>query len=355
MRDVDGDGRDDLIARTDDRVAVHLAVPELTTEPSWVLDLEALRAELKQSDGIDFDNLFSMLDQLVDWRFADLDGVAPNDLIVSLGPKFRVYLGGAQTGPVGTPDQVLKSSGNVLMHYVRNLQGSALPDLQLIRAERISISRVVQSAFFASSLHFDVFTYLNETGSFSRHPTKRNRITFEIPRLLSLAGGGDGLKLSMDVDESSRAARLPKDPNRPAVGDDVLDVRGEELLLFHGRAPAPTLFEEIGQGFLGGESLGGDGARRLLEGLILEDLDGREDGAERRIALEDIDVLQYLPSTALQLACAGAEPDLRHPLAVQSSLVKRIAARDLDGDGRQDVIVIAEIEDEWVVQFLVRR
>ena len=32
-----------------------------------------------------------------------------------LGSKLRVYSGGSRTGPAGVPDQVLKSSGNVLL------------------------------------------------------------------------------------------------------------------------------------------------------------------------------------------------------------------------------------------------
>ena len=132
-----------------------------------------LRDELPEDERIDFDSLLSAVENRVSWRIADLDGKGAHDLIVILGPKFRVYLEGAATGPVGAPDQVLKSSGNVLYFFIRQVQGDALPDLQIARGERISLGRVLRYLILPGKIDFDLFTYENVRGVFSRQPTKR--------------------------------------------------------------------------------------------------------------------------------------------------------------------------------------
>lgn len=347
LEDVDGDGRRDLISETSERVAFHLADPELGSEPTWVLDLVALRAELPRRSGIDLDNLLSVVGERVTWRLADLDGRAPRDLIVALGAKFRVYMGGAREGPVGTPDQVLKSSGNVLQSFVRQVEGSPLPELQIVRGERIGIGRVLRTLILPGHLDFDIFTYRNERGVFSRKPTRRYTVTFEIPRLLAFIDEAEGLEDRISQQFEVPAQRLPRVPGAPAEGDDVVDVGGEELLVFAGRAPAPI----FGETFREGER----DVDFLVEGFFLEDLDARGDGAQRTLDLGDVRTYDFAPGAILRRACAGATAAARHPLAVEAGKVSELLTPDLDGDGRSDVIVVGEDEDEWVVQFLVRR
>lgn len=346
IEDVDGDGRADVVSETSDRVAFHLAQPELDSEPTWVLDLAALRADLPRRGNIDFDNLLSVLDDRVDWRIEDIDGKPPRDLIVMLGPKLRLYLGGARNGPVGTPDQVLKSSGNVLWTFVRQVEGDALPDLQIARGQRISVGRVLRSLILPSAIHFDLYTYRNEGGKFSTRPTRRNRVTIEIPRLLSFIEDADEFEEKIKAQFEIPARRLPRMPGAPARGDDIIDIQGSELVIFEGCAPEPFAMELAMDGDIGAE--------QLVESFFLADFDERGDGAERTIDIGDMATYDFAPGDVLRRSCKGREPALRHALALEPKDVTRLIARDIDGDGRTDVIVVGKKDDEWVVQFLVR-
>ena len=99
IEDVDGDGRRDLISREEDQVAFHLAAPELPAEPTWRLDLAALREQLPEQQGFDFDDLLSNVARRVEWRVEDLDGRYPRDVILMVASTFKVYLGAAAEGP----------------------------------------------------------------------------------------------------------------------------------------------------------------------------------------------------------------------------------------------------------------
>ncbi|MHC4377859.1 MAG: FG-GAP repeat domain-containing protein, partial [Planctomycetota bacterium] len=227
IEDVDGDGLPDLVSETEGRIAFHLAQPELSSEPTWILDLAALKEELPQRGSIDFDNLFSFLDERVTWQVADVDGQAPNDLLVVLGSKLRVYLGGSRKGPQGAPDQVLKSSGNVLLTFLRDTGRGALPDLQILRAERISIARVIRSLILPGKLDFDVYTYHNEDGTFGKRPARRNRVTIELPRLIEFMEEEGGIADELEAQFDLPTRRLPRALSEPAAGDDVVDVLAE--------------------------------------------------------------------------------------------------------------------------------
>lgn len=350
LEDVDGDGRRDLVSETRERIAFHLARPTLASEPSWILDLEALRAELPEDDGIDLDNLLSVVENRVSWRFADLDGKGARDLLIVLGAKFRVYLDGARTGPVGAPDQVLKSSGNVLWSTLRQVAGDGFADLQIVRGERISVGRVLRTLILPSALNFDVYTYENHAGVFTRKPSRRNRITIEIPRLLSFIGEAEGLGKSLEEQFLIPAQRMPRVPGQAAKGDDIVDVRAGELVVFKGLAPAPLFIESLADAAADEADL-----ERLLVSLCLDDLDAKGDGANRtfdfgRLAEQDLAL-----GAILRRAHAEREPTLRHPLVADLEQVTELLVHDLDGDGTSDVVVVALHEEQWTLQFLVRR
>lgn len=348
LRDVDGDGDRDLIGRTSDRVSFHLAEPVLDSTPTWILDLEQLRAELPRRDGFDTDDLFSNIEGRVDWRIADLDEEGAWDLVVILGSKLRIYPGGSRTGPDRDPAQVLKASGAVLWTFLRQVGGDELPDLQLVRAERISIGRVVRSLILPSALDFDLFTYRNEGGTFSRRPTRSNRVSIEVPRLLSVIENIDDLEEAFKEKWEIRARRLQRSAGAPAAGDDVVDLRGQQVLFFDGCAPAPNVLEDLVEGSFDAE--------RIVEGYFLEDLDRRGDGASRTLDLGDLQSFDFSPGALLREACGDLDPGLAHPLAMKPDQVSEVLASDLDGDGRQDVLVVGKDwkTKDWLLQVLVR-
>ena len=317
VRDVDGDGRLDVVSETEDSVAFHLASESgLPAEPTWSLDLAGFREELGPSQEIDLDDLFATVSKRVEWRIVDLDGEGARDLVIGVGSRIRTWLGGARTGHQGRPSQVVSAAGNVVWFFLRQVQGSPLPELQLVRAERVGLARVLRYLVLPGRLDFDLFTYPNEAGFLSNRPSRRNRIGLEIPRLLSMVGD-DGLGKAIEAQFKVPARRVRS--ARADEADDVADLRGDRLLLFVEAAPAPTDTETMLDGSFEADV--------FLEGFVLADLDAAGDGAERVLDIAELGTYDFAPGVRLRNAATGREPGLelalpegqRHTLATRAS------------------------------------
>lgn len=346
IEDLDGDGHPDLVSQTPERVAFHLAQPGqdpvLAPEPTWVLDLEELRAQLPRRAGFDLDDLLENVPPLVDWRVADLDGEPPHDLVVAVGNRFRVYSGGARSGPRETPDQLLLAGGKVLGFYLRPVLDGPLPDLQLLRGERISLGRALRYLVLPGRLDFEVFTYANEGGRFSRRPTRRGTLGLAIPRLLAFIEEAERLGDSLAAQFQVPALRIAFGADGRA--DDVLDLIEGELAVFEDCAPSPLALE----GLVDREAE----LSEVLEALALRELDRRGDGAELVFDLAALDRYDFAPGVALRRAREGRAPSARAPF--EPLLDPALRVLDLDGDGRDDVLAWGHRDGLWVARLYVR-
>ena len=344
--DFDGDGHIDLVSETPERVAFHLArpgeTPTIPAEPAWTLELDTLRAELPKRKGLNLDDLLDNVPDLVDWRVADLDGVPPNELIVAVGNRFRVYTGGARTGPRETPDQLLLASGKILGFFLRDVLGDSRPELQLLRGERISLARALRYLVLPGRIDFEVFTYANEGGTFSRRPTRRGTLGIEIPRLLAFFEEAEELgdAISAQFDVPARRIAFGED----GLANDVVDLVDGELRVFADRAPEPLALEGLVEGDVEFSA--------LLEALALKELDQRGDGAELVYNLGELDRYDFAPGAALRRACEGATPTARAPAV--PLLDQKLRVLDLDGDGRDDVITWGHEDGWWIARLFVR-
>lgn len=345
MLDVDGDGRQDLVSEMGDRVSFHLARPEIDALPTWELDLSALKNkdDVSASD-IDLDDLLSVVSGLAQWRVLDLDGVAPNDLVIGSEGTFKVYLGGAVKGPVEAPDQVLKASGNALYFFVRDVMGDPRPDLQIVRGERISLGRLLKYLVVPGKVDFDVFTYQNEGGTFARRPSRRTTLALRIPRILDLVDRFDEISEQLEAQWDIPAQRV--DWAGDGREDDVIDAQGGQLVVFEGCAPPEQKFENLSL------SRGLDG---LVEKVIIEDLDRLGDGGENTIDLGELQAFAVAPGQGLRDATQGREPVATFPLW-QGKDDQSLRSLDLDGDGRLDVLAVVDSgQGTFRIQLLVRR
>lgn len=355
IEDVDGDGRDDLVSRTEERVDFHLARPELDAKPTWSLDLAALGEELPKRGDVDFDDLLSNVDLGVQFDIEELDGVAPRDLVLQLGNTVKVYLGGSVGGIDRSPDQVLRISGNLLGVLVRDTDGDDRADLQMLRGDRISLGRVLRWLILPGALDFEFFTYRNEGGAFSRTPTRRNTVALKIPRLLTLFDKVEALEEEFERQRAVPAQRL--DLAGDGANDDVVDVQDGELVFFANCAP--PIDEDLLRGLRDGD------VEKALRDLVLDDLDRMEDGETKVIDVGDLDTWTYSPGAALRAARQGREPVLRVPLELPVSAAPSaeddaassepgIVAIDLDGDGRGDAVVWQPREEGgWSIRLVV--
>ncbi len=357
LQDVDGDGIRDLVSVTDERMDVYLAAPSLPDTPDWSLPIAEFEAEADDGDGriVDLDNLLSFVEKEVNWRLADLDGVPPNDLVVQRGGRFRVYANGAHGPDFARPDQVLKASGNIFYFQLRDVDGDGALDLQLVRADRLSLGRVLRWLLLSGSLDFDIFTYGNEGGTFSRKPIDRKTITVEIPALLPLAlDGGEELEQKWGERFRVPARRLALDTDGQL--DDIVDIRGNQLVFHRDLVPHDLrgqLFDDV-------RDIADIDA--VVEQFILADLDSLEEGSTKTIDLTDLDDLIQVPGWSMRQAAEGQPPTLTQTISVapHSGLEfltdLQLLIEDLDGDGRSDVLVIGVDEHgKQAVQILVRR
>lgn len=344
--DVDGDGRDDLVSRTETRVDFHLARPELAATPTWSLDLVALAQEIPKREGIDFDNLLANIDLGVQYTIADLDGAAPRDLVLQLGGTVKVYLGGTTKGVEGSPDQVLKISGNLLHVLVRDTDGDDRPDLQLLRGDKVSLGRVLRWLVLPGALDFEFFTYRNEGGAFTRKPTRRNTVSLKIPRLLSLMDRVEEIEGEIERQHSVPARRLDRDGS--GGENDVVDHEAGAIRFFDDCAPSDD--EDKLRGFRDGDM------EQAMRDLVLDDLDRMGDGETKVIDVGDLDTWTYSPGAAMRKARQGREAALVVPTNFAEGEQVSLAVVDLDGDGRGDVVAWAEGEDGgYDVQLVVLR
>ena len=51
----------------------------------------------------------------------------------------------------------------------------------------------------------------------------------------------------------------------------------------------------------------------------------------------------------------GAPWGANRGLAFDAERIDELESLDLDGDGRSDLVVVGELDDEWIVQLLVLR
>jgi hypothetical protein len=346
MQDVDGDGRLDLVSETSDEVQFHLARPGLSDQPTWTLDLAALAAEMPRPARVDLDDLLANVELPVNWRVADLDGEPPHDLVLQQAGKISLYRNGS-TGPtLDRPDQVLKASGNVLYFLLRDVDGDGRADLQLLRAETISLGDAVRLLVVPGSLDFDVFSYRNEGGAFARKPTTRTTLALRIPALLGFL---DDVERMRDTYETRlEVPALPAALDGDGAADDVVDVLGDDVAVWKDRVPRGHSAEGL-------ERLSGFDPDELLELYALRRLDELSDGATLSVELEDIEKLLVTPGWDLRQAVGKAPPDARWTLPFPGAGAK-LLVDDLDGDGRSDVVVMGrDAEQRRWVQFFVTR
>jgi len=329
VEDFDGDGALDLVSETTDRVAFHLARPMIATQPTWTLDLAALRGDVARRD-VDLDDIFAFVSGTAQWRVADLDGVGARDLVVGSQGTYKVYLGGAATGPRAEADQVLKASGNVLYFFLRNVLGDERPDLQILRGERLSLAKLLRFLILPGRIEFELFTYQNTGGAFDRKPTQRNVLALRIPRLLGFVEKAETLGEELRAKWSIPARRMAFDADGRA--DDVVDVRGTQIVVLRNCAGDEQRFENLPTGDID----------LLVERLLLADLDRAGDGAETVIDIGELDKVALSPSAALRERSATVAPAVVLALPA-GPLEWSLRTPDIDGDGRPDLLAVGEI------------
>ncbi|MDD9890331.1 MAG: hypothetical protein OXU30_08325 [Gammaproteobacteria bacterium] len=230
LRDVNSDGYDDLISRTDERLDVFLA-DELGDAyfhnvPSYSINIAEIEERLGEFDidNLDFSNLTGVLALTHEEVLDDVDGDGIEDLLLREGGKVSLFGGTAVGMNLEQPRQVLRSGGNVLSTFLYDEDDDGLKDLWLWRVEPISVGDIFIWLALSGSVAIEAFIYPNDGERFARRPARKLTVDLRFPSVIRLATTFEEL--------TAEARELQSDEIIPtSVGnlDDAIDQ--EDLLV----------------------------------------------------------------------------------------------------------------------------
>jgi len=192
-KDVNGDGRSDLISEKSGRTSYHMqrADGSFPEKPDVVFDPKVFRdttpkASFRLGQTIAMDN--------ASLRTRDLTGDDLPDYVVSHRRKVWVFHA-TKAGPQFTePASILKTTEDISFATLVNLDDDQYPDLLLFRLQAPSISTLLTGLMMQWDIKIEAIGYRNsEQGAFSRRPTWTSTTTVRAPAILDLLRRLDGI------------------------------------------------------------------------------------------------------------------------------------------------------------------
>jgi hypothetical protein len=322
LRDVNSDGADDLISRTEELLDVFLANATgpayFSATPSYSVDISEIEARLGDFDidNLDFSNLTGVLALTHEELLEDVDGDGIDDLLLREGSKVSLFGGTINGMTMDQPRQVLRSSGNVLSTFLFDENNDELKDLWLWRVEPISVSDIFVWLALSGSIAIEAFIYPNEGKRFARRPARKLTVSLKFPSVIRLASSVRGIEEQVSAtDTEEYLVSTTGDFNDDIARADLLALIDNQLAVFLNSIEPQSEDTE----FLG--ALGYSRDQDSYEIDIREIVDN---------ALED---LNQSRSRVDKL-----NPDLTIPLSLTSS-VNDIITVKINGDDTDDIFV----------------
>lgn len=336
LRDINADGADDIVSRTEARLDVFLANPGAATyyasTPSFTLDITAIEERLGEFDvdNLDFSNLTGVLALTHEEILEDMDGDNIADLLLREGGKVSLFGGSSLGIDMSQPRQVLRSSGNVLSTFLYDENEDGLKDLWLWRVESISVGDLFVWLALSGSVAIEAFIYPNEGERFARRPSRQITVELKFPSAIRMATSlreirNDNLDARNRPATPVRIADLDADPS---ARDLLVLINNEVSLFLNSIEPEPAQ-----RPFLG--ALGYSRQRNNYEIDVREVIDSL--GAE---------------SNPLMTRVENRTPDRRIPLGVSVNIGDIIPAR-LNRDARDDLLVFTDLNHSHIEGILL--
>lgn len=251
LRDVNNDGRPDLISETEERFDVSLANSDgdyFPQMPTYTVDREEIRDRLGNFDfdQLDFANLTGILALTHEELLQDVNGDNIDDFVMREGGKVSLF-SGTETGmDFSQPKQVLRSGGNVLTVFLHDEDGDGRKDLWLWRVEPISVGDIFLWLAISGSINVEAFVYRNEGETFARRPARQVTVALKFPSAVRM------LSSAIDIREQAQNARETQHiptlaANISGIGNaqDLLVLLDQQVQVFHNSiTPTPALADD---------------------------------------------------------------------------------------------------------------
>ena len=326
LRDLDGNGRADLLSETNDRVAGWLAGADGTfpTAPSFSFDLAAVRAQLGPNDweSLDYSNLTASMAKTAQVILGDVNGDRSEDAVLRAGGKVSLFLMNKAGFDAARPDQVLKSSGNVFFASLDDEDGDGRADLWLVRIEAVTMGDLFLWLIASGKIDFDIFIYRNSGGRFASRPSRRITVTARFASLLSIFDQFKALSSKEEPGTVTRAGDLAGS----GVSCDLMVIEDGHLEAYLNRALNSKTDRE---------------KRKNVLRLVLDQCGYARDKDRYDLDLTDIAAFLAQFEGEQPARPKGQKPDLEMVLAGAPTR-PGVTLVDLNGDGRDDLILVYE-------------
>lgn len=208
LRDINSDGFDDLISRTEEELKVFIADASadayFPSDANYALDILAIEERLGEFDidSLDFSNLTGLLALTHEEILEDVDGDGVDDLLLREGGKVSLFGGNDEGMDFTQPRQVLRSGGNVLSTFLQDENEDGLKDLWLWRVENISVGDIFVWLALSGSIAVEAFIYPNDGERFARRPSRKVTIDLKFPSVISLTSTARDIEKELEEGRS---------------------------------------------------------------------------------------------------------------------------------------------------------
>ena len=239
LRDVNSDGFDDLISRTDERLDVFLADGDskqyFPATPSYTLDIAEIeqRVSYFDIDDVDFSNLTGLLSMVHEEILEDIDGDGIDDLLLREGGKISLYAGTIDGMNFEQARQVLRSGGNVLTTFLFDENEDGLKDLWLWRSESLSVGYIFFLLALSVSSAIEALLYPHDCDLLSRRPSRHFYANLNFPSAIRLATTAFAIMDDMKEYEASETVQTSvANLDRDLSKEDLLVLINSQLQIF---------------------------------------------------------------------------------------------------------------------------
>lgn len=319
--DISGDGRPDLVVSDGLIVRQYVLGDDgFPSDATRTLDLSRFRADLEELD-VDLGNLTSGVRFLVQDKWADLDGDGAMDVVILADGRIRVFLGGEDGVDLARERARLKVRGNVFYIYPARIDGDDVPDLVLVRVEDLGLGKLLRAALFSWEIEFDFLVFRGKgNGDFEKRAFRERTATLQGDSLVSVYKGEKDQFNSL----RQKVVRMCDYDGDGKRTDLVTLGAGGRLQVWLDLVSDESVLHGAIETFLK-QTLSGDG-----------DLD---------VGISALTQWTLGRTSAMTSMALGIDPDLDLRLENWAE-PHALTIRDLDGDGREEVLAVRQVSPE---------